>query len=76
MLGARLLAMLLAPCSVSTSLTTGGVEVPTAAAKQLSFRTRSHKNAFDAILTILHQQSSDMQFDVGRHMVQVVRQTS
>ena len=41
--------------------TTGGVEVPTTAVK-----TRSHKNALDAILTIFYQHCSDMQLDVGQ----------
>ena len=47
-------------------LTTGGVYVPTTAAK-----TRSHYNALDAILTILYQQCSDMQLDVGQNIVQL-----
>ena len=64
-------------CSVSTFVpcclhkvdlhpwTTGGVEVPTTAAK-----TRLLKNTFDAILTIFYQQCSDMQLDVGQNIVQ------
>ena len=50
--------------------TTVGVEVPTTAAKQFSLWTRSRHDAFDATMTIFHQQCFDMQLDVGRHIGQ------
>ena len=55
------------PCCLRHGiLTSGGVDVPTTAAK-----THSHKNALDAVVTILYQQCSDMQLDVGQDIVEL-----